>query len=283
MSELDPKRFKERTKNLSAGFTLSNILKSEHEIDTQMSLFFSRLDGLAANEESVEFDKWFNYIAFDCLGLVTFSRSFGFVEEGTDIRGAIANTHALAIYIAVMGHFVWLHNLTLGNPLMSKLGFQPSSHIFDTAREAIEERSRVTEEKHDMMEEWLRVRRTHPERMSEKEIFANASTNIGAGSDPIATVLQVLVYHLLKHPQHMQKLRNELDEAQSRGQLSRIVSYAESQNLPYLRACVCSPALSPFDIQGLTEFCFANRRSKNHTVSTPLWVSEFLALCPAAA
>ncbi|KAL4868568.1 hypothetical protein BDV12DRAFT_95991 [Aspergillus spectabilis] len=50
------------------------------------------------------------------------------IEKNKNVTSSvIANTRALALYIAVMGHYVWLHNLTLGNPILSRIGIQPSS------------------------------------------------------------------------------------------------------------------------------------------------------------
>lgn len=238
MSELDPHRHIHKGKNVTPGYSLSNIVKSEPHVDAIVELLEHRLDGLSQAGKTVEFDKWFNYCAFDILGEVTFSTAFKFVEKGYDIRNAIANTRALALYISVMGHFVWLHNLTLGNPLLSRLGLQPSSHIFDTCLAAIESRRQNPEVRKDMLEQWLNTRRQFPDRMAESEVFGAAVANVGAGADTASATLQAFVYYLLKHECHFQRLRDEIDRAHALGQLSPIVSYTESQSLSYLQACV---------------------------------------------
>ncbi|EAW15334.1 cytochrome P450 [Aspergillus clavatus NRRL 1] len=238
MSELNPRRHIEKTRNVAAGYALSNIIKSEAYVDTLLQLLKTRLDGLSESGTPVEFDRWFNYFAFDVVGEVTFSKSFGFVESGTDIRNAIANTRALALYIALMNPYVRLHNLTLGNPLLSRLGIQPSSHIFDTCLAAIDARKNNPDSRNDMMERWLHVRATYPDRMAENEVFAVAVANIGAGADTVSATLQALVYHLLRSPGHLQRLRAEIDAAKAKGELSAVVQYAEAQRLPFLQACI---------------------------------------------
>ncbi|KAL1954751.1 hypothetical protein VTO42DRAFT_751 [Malbranchea cinnamomea] len=238
MSELDPRRHIEKSRNLAAGYALSNIIKSEPYVDEVVRLLEARLDELSRANAPVEFDHWFNYFAFDVLGEVTFSRSFGFVETGTDIRNAIANTRALALYIAVMGHYVWLHNLTLGNPLLSRLGIQPSSHIFDTSLLAIESRKNNPDQRNDMMARWLEARAKHPDRMAENDVFAAAVANVGAGADTVSATLQAFFYYLIRHPTHLHRLREEIDGAQARGELSPVVQYAEAQKLPFLQACI---------------------------------------------
>ncbi|OQE44528.1 hypothetical protein PENCOP_c002G03466 [Penicillium coprophilum] len=238
MSELNPRRHIEKSRNIAAGFALSNIIKSEPHVDKILHCLKERLDGLSKSNEAVEFDKWFSFFAFDVLGEVTFSKSFGFVETGTDIRNAVANTKALALYIAVMGHYTWIHNLTLGNPLLSRIGIQPSSHIFDTCLAAIDARKKNPEKRNDMMQRWLDVRAKYPDRMAENEIFAAAVANIGAGADTVSATAQAFIYYLLRHPLYLQRLRDEIDAAQVRGELSPMVQYNEAQKLPFLQACL---------------------------------------------
>ncbi|KAJ5449457.1 uncharacterized protein N7458_005906 [Penicillium daleae] len=208
MSELDPLRHIQKTRSLSAGFSLSNISKTEPYIDNVLSIFKTRFDELTDSVAPVEFQKWFSFFAFDVLGEVTFSKSFGFVQSGTDIRNAIANTGSLVYYISIMGNYIWFHNLTLGNPLFSRLGLQPNSHIFDTCLLAVENRNNNPEVRHDMMQRWLDVRASNPDRLSERDIFAAAVANIGAGAET------------------------------SRGELSLLIQYSEAAKLPFIQACL---------------------------------------------
>ena len=97
MSEVDPKKRVERAKNVAAAYTLSNIIKSESHIDKVIDLLETRLDRLAEQGAPVEFDKWFNYMAFDVIGEVVFSSAFGFTDSGSDIGGSIANTRFLTV------------------------------------------------------------------------------------------------------------------------------------------------------------------------------------------
>jgi cytochrome P450 len=178
------------------------------------------------------------------LGEVTFSRAFGFIEQSEDIGGAIANTRFLALYIAVIGHYYWLHDILLANPLINRFGLAPSNHIFDTALAAVDARKKNPDVSKDMMEQWLQTYRAHPERMEEKELLAGAVVNVGAGADTISATLQSFFYHLLRNPEAMAKVRAEVDAAADKGELSEIPSYAETQQLSYLQACVSASRVS---------------------------------------
>ncbi|KAL4966037.1 cytochrome P450 [Aspergillus stella-maris] len=238
MSQLDPVIHIQKTRNLSAGFSLSNISKTEPYINSVLRIFKTRLDSLATSGAPVHFQDWFSFFAFDVLGEVTFSKSFGFVDSGVDIRNAIANTGLLVYYISIIGNYVWFHNLTLGNPIFSRLGLQPNSHIFDTCLIAVEDRKHNPEVRHDMMQRWLDVRASHPERISEEDIFGAAVANIGAGAETVSSTAQAVIYYLLRKPDLLRRARDEIDAAQARGELSELVQYNEAAKLPFLQACL---------------------------------------------
>jgi len=74
--------------------------------------------------------------------------------------------------------------------------------------------------------------------ISSRALPAWTSSNILAGSDTTAIFLRTMFKNLLQHPETLEKLRAELQEAASRGELSMPVKWKESRQLPYLDACV---------------------------------------------
>jgi hypothetical protein len=236
MSETDHKEMVRRTRNVAVGYSLSNLLKGEAHIDSCISLFREQLIKLINVELAggVHLDKWINYLAFDIVGEATFSKSFGFLLAGHDIGDSISNQFKLRLYIAIVGHYNFLHDYLLANPLIAYFNLQPSMHIFDTCLAAVEARSKNTEVRNDMIEQWQQQRRDHPDRMAENEILAAAVANMGAGADTVSSVLQALFYYLLRDHESLQLLREEIDSAG----LSDIPSYAEVRELPVLAACL---------------------------------------------
>ncbi|KAJ5929145.1 hypothetical protein N7454_006993 [Penicillium verhagenii] len=219
MSELDPTRHIQKTRSLSAGFSLTNITKTEPYIDSVLKLFKTRFDELSDTGSTVQFQDWFSFFAFDVLGEVTFSKSFGFVESGTDIRNAIANTGSLVYYIASARPATQLSHLR---------------HMPSCCRKSQEN----PEIRHDMMQRWLDVRASHPDRLSERDIFAAAVANIGAGAETISATAQAFIYYLLRNPQFLKRARDEIDAAQARGELSSIIQNSEAAKLPFFQACL---------------------------------------------
>ncbi|CAL3962652.1 hypothetical protein PZA11_000249 [Diplocarpon coronariae] len=234
MAELSYKEHVRKAKNLAAGYSATNVIKTEPFIDQALKHLRAQLENLGSLKQPVAFEQWFNYLAFDILGEATFSQSFGFLETGKDLGDTVANNVFLRIYISVLGHFPWAHDYLLANPLIEFFNLTPAMHVFDTCMAAIKSRSQNTEVRKDMLEQWKLQLAKRPDRMDEIEILTNAVGNLGAGSDTVSSVLQAFVYHLLHDQAMLVLLRKELDAAH----LSDVPTLEETQHLPVLQACV---------------------------------------------
>jgi cytochrome P450 len=231
MAERNYKEHTRKTKNLAAGYSLTNVINSEPFIDQILQNLETQLDRLSTAKVPVMFEQWFNYLALDVLGEATFSRDFGFVKAGKDIGNTVANNVFLRIYISILGHFPGAHDLLLANPLIEYFNMTPAMHVFDTCLAAIESRSKSTEVRMDMLEHWKAQLAKHPERMDEIEILTNAVGNVGAGGDTVSSVLQAFVYHMIHDPAMLEMLRKELDGAN----LAGIPLYEETRSFQLCR------------------------------------------------
>lgn len=235
MSETDPKRHAQRSKNLAAGFALSHVIKSEPYVSDCILLLKKRLSQLAKSHEHFNPDEWFNYMAFDILGEVLFSQKFGFLEAGKDLGGSIANSQDLALYVSLAGYFQRLHRLTLGNPVLSDKKLMPNQHIFDTTLRAIENRQNNRQVRKDVLSLWLKQREQHPDEFSERELYGCVNMTVGAGADTVSASMQAFFYYLLRHPQHLARLRKEILDA---GLTDEVISFADASQLSFLQACL---------------------------------------------
>ncbi|KAF2497888.1 benzoate 4-monooxygenase cytochrome P450 [Lophium mytilinum] len=236
MSEVDPKIRVERARNVAAAYSLSHIIKFEPYVDGAISLLSKRLGELAAGGKPVEFDKWFNYMAFDVIGEVTFSNAFGFLESGKDLGGSIANSRVLTLYVTIAGFFYSLHKHTLGNPIVNKLNLMPQQHIFDTTKRAIQIRQKNPDVRNDMLSVWLQQLKEYPDRFKENDMYGVVNATVGAGADTVSASLQAFFYYMLRSPASFQRCREEIDEAQT--EKDRPVPYNVARQLPYLQACL---------------------------------------------
>jgi len=87
------------------------------------------------------------------------------------------------------------------------------------------------------------------ENMPHRDLINHLSNNLLAGSDTTAISLRAILYYIIQNPKSYQRLQEEIDEADRAGKLSKIVTYAESLNLPYLQVVMkeamrCHPGVS---------------------------------------
>lgn len=249
MSECDPKEHIRKSRNVNAGYALSNVIRSEPQVDALVQLLEKRLDECISAPQKqepkqagavIDLNHWITYYTFDVLGEVTFSKPFGFLAAGRDIRDTVANARYLETYLGFVGRYPAVHHATLGNPLLSRLGIQPTSHIYDTVEAAMAERARNPHVRRDMMAQWEGIRETHPDRMDAAEIGNAALANVGAGGDTTSSTIQACLHFVTNgsNGRILRRLREEIDGAQRRAELSETISFAETQRLPFLQACV---------------------------------------------
>jgi cytochrome P450 len=100
------------------------------------------------------------------------------------------------------------------------------------------------------MTKMIRSQRQNPEKVSDYHLVMLARSNLGAGFDTTAISLSSVVYHLIKTPRAVQKLRDEFAGARKAGELSERVTFHESQDLPYFQA-VMKEALRMHSATGL--------------------------------
>lgn len=152
MSSTDPKEKIARSKDFSSGWSMSNILRNEKEMDSVLADFLSWMDVFAESGKPFLINQWLSFVASDVVGDQLFSERFGFLKEGRDIGGSIANTGMFNAYAAIMGFYRWIHFLIIGNPIMGS--FVPMGHLFDTSMQALERRRKNKDSRFDIVSHW---------------------------------------------------------------------------------------------------------------------------------
>ena len=94
----------------------------------------------------------------------------------------------------------------------------------------------------DLLSKFLAAHQSHPEFMSETLVQTMAVSMAFAGSETTGISLSAVFYFLLKHPKALARLRAEIDQAGRDGAFADsetgLVTWHESQRLPYLDACI---------------------------------------------
>ncbi|KAI1079336.1 cytochrome P450 [Whalleya microplaca] len=234
----NPKAKVELSKAFSPGYTLTNVLQLEGVMNTTIERLLGWIDKYAKTRQPMHLDRFLHYTAFDIVGEVLFSTDFGFIREGKDVDNAIAKSVSLSFFAATSGFYgIWRH--AVSNPFMTWLGILPMHHAFMKGVKAIDERRKNPDGRIDIIAHWFKALETNPDRVTMRNIYAQAGTNVGAGVDTVACTLITFMYYMLRHPTALSRVRDEIQAAEKEGLCrTNIVTYADAQRLLYLQVCI---------------------------------------------
>ncbi|KXT15281.1 hypothetical protein AC579_4837 [Pseudocercospora musae] len=88
----------------------------------------------------------------------------------------------------------------------------------------------------DMVQELVQVQKNSPEEMNDRNLKYMMSTNIFAASDTTSTSIRGTMLLLLRNPDKLDRLLQELQEKKTDGQLSDPVTFEEAEACQYLQA-----------------------------------------------
>ncbi|KEF58631.1 uncharacterized protein A1O9_06557 [Exophiala aquamarina CBS 119918] len=242
-------------RSVNNAFSMSQLVQYEPAVNETVELFLNQTEKIYAKTNKVcDFAEWLQFFAFDVIGQITYSKRHGFLENNTDVDGMIGYLGRLFSYVAPIGQMPWLDLLFLKNPLvllLDKVGFKLFAFPVATfARQRMSERVKEMEAqglekgtaRPDLLSMFLKAQNDRPEFMTDQRVLTMAVSMAFAGSETTAISLAAVFYYLLRNPTCYQKLMKELDEAVEEGRIAATpagtVTWAESQKLPYLDACI---------------------------------------------
>lgn len=72
-------------------FSLSNVVMFESLVDEVLHVISEQLDRrFSTDGEVFDLTKWLQFFAFDVMGTMTFSKRYGFLEQGKDVGGMLS-------------------------------------------------------------------------------------------------------------------------------------------------------------------------------------------------
>ncbi|KAM7195486.1 Pisatin demethylase [Rhypophila sp. PSN 637] len=193
-----------------------------------------------------------HYFAFDVLGEVAFSRSFGFLAEGRDVDNAIKTIDNSQTYNGIVGQIPELDKLLRRNPLWQFIPWLSTKNALIT-KMALEEMAkrqpfdkdnagllRTGDGRQDLMASLIQGHMKDPQRFGQGDVFAVAHGAIFAGSDSTASTMQSFFWHILDARPVYQNLVREVEDAVKNGVIPAEgnITWTQSQELPYFQACL---------------------------------------------
>ncbi|KAL8933100.1 MAG: hypothetical protein Q9211_005961 [Gyalolechia sp. 1 TL-2023] len=241
---------------------MSTLVQYEPFVDSTTTKFLDRTEALFSSTHAIcDFGRWLQWYAFDVIGQITYSKPHGFIDRAVDVDGIIGFLGRLFDYFAPIGQIPVLHLFLLNNPilrLLDKFQIIPfTSAIASFAQACVNERvadvnaakargedpnANRAVARGDLLSMFLQAKEERPDFFDNSRVLVMAITMAVAGSDTTAISLAAVFYYLLKNPDCYRKLLAEIDDAVSSGIIENrpngLVSWAESQQLPYFDACV---------------------------------------------
>ncbi|KAF3904234.1 hypothetical protein ABW21_db0208119 [Orbilia brochopaga] len=231
-------------KPVARAYAMSTIVEYEPFVNSTTDLFLQKLTELSGQE--IDFSVWLQYYAFDVIGEMTFSTRLGFLEHGIDFGGFIESLRVLTP-IQILGQIPWVDKV-FRKPYIKYQSKPTTSLVVEITMAQMQKRLKSVryddkeflsdDGRRDFLSRFLAARQAFPDVVDDFRVIAYTTTNIVAGSDSTAITLRAMFYHLLRNPDTMKALIDEIDTQLRLGNISRKVTWTESQTLPYLDAVI---------------------------------------------
>ncbi|RHZ68020.1 hypothetical protein CDV55_107584 [Aspergillus turcosus] len=238
-----------KRKYVSNAFAQKNIVDMEPIIQEQVSVLLSKLDSFCTSNEFHNIRRWLNLFTFDVIGAAAFGKPMGFIAQGDDLAPAetwdgkqyqihaISSFHTNSRYDVILAH--WPKILSITKRLTQwHPGNKGGAHFTALTIRKIRERKENGKPTGytDFFHHLLQDRHGKDVGLSMLELEKEAGVMINAGSDTTATAMTHCLYFLMKNPQVLAKLREELDAVL--GNQDSAARYEQVKDLKYLRACL---------------------------------------------
>ncbi|KAK0713262.1 pisatin demethylase [Lasiosphaeria miniovina] len=243
-------------------YSVPSVLATEPHMDKVIQEFIDLLqERYAGPGKTCQFGDWLGYYAWDFLGIVTFSKKFGYMDKGSDFDGTLAIGDKSIDYLALCGQMPWTDYWLDKNPVYP-LGPPNISNVTNIAVANLTARLTGTDKnfdpaKPDFLQYFIESKSTHPDIVDDSAVVGYLLLNrkplpislphkkhtnpltvcllVIAGADTTAITMRALFYYTLKNPRVWKKLQDEVRAHIAPG---KPAPHAQARALPYLEAVV---------------------------------------------
>ncbi|KAL8810000.1 MAG: hypothetical protein Q9200_002939 [Gallowayella weberi] len=249
-------------RSVNSAFSMSALIQYEPFVDEATVRFLDQTEALFSSKHGIcDFAEWLQWYAFDVIGAITYSKRHGFIDKAEDVDGMVGYLGRLFSYVAPIGQIPFLDVLLLKNPIiriLDRFGINPFSFaVVKFAKARMSER--LTEinaakdcgkplndttavRRGDLLSMFLKAKEERPDFFHDGRVLTLAVSMAFAGSETTAISLAAVFYYLIHNPDCYRRLMQEIEDAEHSGvienRVTRLVSWTESQKLPYLDACI---------------------------------------------
>ncbi|KAJ0268841.1 hypothetical protein Brms1b_012536 [Colletotrichum noveboracense] len=242
-SERSAKRHARNRRFYTNAYSMTSLVSYELYVDECGALSAQRLSEFSKAGATIDIGHWFQCYAFDTIALMTYGKRLWFLDRGEDVAHVIDNLNQSLVYMSLAGIFPFMHTYHTD----TEQGRSGSDFTAKTIEEEKASPKPVIDVKsaedsvavgEAFLTKFLAKHSSNADEFTQWHLLNGCMSNMVAGSDTTGISISAILYNLLKSPDTMAKLRGELAEFTSRGELSQSPTFKESQKMPYLQAVI---------------------------------------------
>ncbi|KAI5920647.1 cytochrome P450 [Camillea tinctor] len=254
-----------KRKVLSSAYALKNLEEWEFKVADKVERMITQFDRRCTNplpagrypepeELNVDFRAWTNFFSLDAIADIGLSERLGLLDQGHDRVEAqkmdgtlyevnlreclypVARKQSLLVWS--YDHYKLLDKLSNLIPYyrrMTEKGQHWDSIVLRRAALRLQ-RYYAGEKLDDFFQALMADKNGSPNNLEWGEIVAEINIMMNAGSVTTAIALANVLYQLLKNPDMLRRLQEELDTALEPDEV--VAPYEKVKHLPFLRACL---------------------------------------------
>lgn len=255
-----------KRKLMSAAFAIKNLERWEFKVAENTDRLLKALDTRCTaplpssqacpetTDLTVDFNMWINLFTIEAINNIALSARLPLLDRGTDeviaerMDGTVytaryrqaqnQTSFAQASFVWAYDSYDWLAWLSKFIPKWKQIWKEAepwNDIVYHQTAERLR-RHQNGEQLDDFFSCLMTDKSGNPNNLEWGEIVAEIGIIINAGADTTAIALSNLMELLIRHPNHLQRLRAEVDEALDEDEI--IAPYDKVKDLPYLRACI---------------------------------------------
>lgn len=226
-------------------------MSQEAQVQKVLDHLWRRLREFADGGQHIDIQVWANYLAFDVVSQLGMGGPLGFIDDGGDRHGLMSAVHQIFYVQAAAGYvpgqmmfLQWPSFQAVADLLGAAQGFK---RFREWSRGQVKSRmaedpNKASSRGRDLLDHFISMKEPDGQKATQPSVMAEVGNLIGAGADTAAVGMAVVLGQLVEHPDDLERLRREVDDAyetlSSSGQGSAELSWREMEQMPFLNACV---------------------------------------------
>ncbi|KAF2757755.1 benzoate 4-monooxygenase cytochrome P450 [Pseudovirgaria hyperparasitica] len=218
-----------RRKAWDRGFNARALRHYEPRVVKYTNQLLSQIEKHAG--KPMNMSDWFNFYSFDIMGDLAFGAQFDMLKDGVKHYFMVA-LHGFVKAVGILSYAIWIIPVFRLMPVLNA----EDQKFWKWVGQQIDKRRQTRLERPDVFS-WIledHQSKKKPTRQDELNLIGDGALIAVAGSDTTAAALTMLFYELSQHPEIVEKLQKEVDQAFEKGE----IDYNGLSKYKYLQACI---------------------------------------------